>query len=235
MVGLREDAIDLADGSRLSQVFEHYASRFPRLKEMSGSIVLALNQQFSNPMAPLTEGDEVALLPPVSGGSDDTAAEPSLYTHVIADPAGHFFALTRHAIDGRALAHQILRGEDGAFVNFEGVTRNNNKGRATRCLEYECYEAMAIKTMAEIGREIAAQFAVSRIAMVHRLGRVEIGETSVAVVVTSPHRKPAFDAALEGINRLKRTVPVWKKEYFVDGEVWVDGEWDASIVKAQGR
>jgi molybdopterin synthase catalytic subunit len=89
--------------------------------------------------------------------------------------------------------------------------------------------------MAEIGREIASQFAVSRIAMVHRLGRVEIGETSVAVVVTSPHRKPAFDAALEGINRLKRTVPVWKKEYFVDGEVWVDGEWDASIVKAQGR
>jgi molybdopterin synthase catalytic subunit len=235
MVGLREDAIDLADGSRLSQVFEHYASRFPRLKEMSGSIVLALNQQFSNPMAPLAEGDEVALLPPVSGGSDDTAADTSLYTHVIADPAGHFFALTRQPIDGRALAHQILRGEDGAFVNFEGVTRNNNKGRATRYLEYECYEAMAIKTMAEIGREIASQFAVSRIAMVHRLGRVEIGETSVAVVVTSPHRKPAFDAALEGINRLKRTVPVWKKEYFVDGEVWVDGEWDASIVKAQGR
>ena len=235
MVGLREDAIDLADGSRLSQVFEHYSSRFPRLKDMSGSIVLALNQQFSNPTAPLTEGDEVALLPPVSGGSDDTAAETSPYTHVIADPAGHFFALTRQAIDGRALAHQILRGEDGAFVNFEGVTRNNNKGRATRWLEYECYEAMAIKTMAEIGREIVSQFAVSRIAMVHRLGRVEIGETSVAVVVTSPHRKPAFDAALEGINRLKRTVPVWKKEYFVDGEVWVDGEWDASIVKAQGR
>ena len=154
---------------------------------------------------------------------------------MIADPAGHFFALTRQAIDGAALARQILRGEDGAFVNFEGVTRNNNKGRATRYLDYECYEPMAIKTMAEIGREIASQFAVSRIAMVHRLGRVEIGETSVAVIVTSPHRKPAFDAALEGIDRLKRTIPVWKKEYFVDGEVWVDGEWDESIVKAQGR
>lgn len=235
VVGLREDAIDLAEGSRLSQVFEHYASRFPRLKELSGSIVLAINQQFSNPTAPLAEGDEVALLPPVSGGSDSPAAETSPYTHEITDPVGHFFALTRQAIDGAALAHRILRGEDGAFVNFEGVTRNNSKGRSTRYLEYECYEAMAIKTMAEIGREIVSQHAVSRIAMVHRLGRVEISETSVAVVVTAPHRKAAFDAALEGINRLKRTVPVWKKEYFVDGEVWVDGEWDESIVRAQGR
>jgi molybdopterin synthase catalytic subunit len=87
--------------------------------------------------------------------------------------------------------------------------------------------------MAQIGGEIAASFAIGRIAMVHRLGRIETGETSVAVVVTAPHRKPAFEAALEGINRLKRTVPIWKKEYFVDGEVWVDGEWDDSVVKAR--
>jgi len=90
---------------------------------------------------------------------------------------------------------------------------------------------MAVKTMAEIGREIAANYAIGRIAMVHRLGRLEISETSVAVIVTAPHRRAAFEAALEGINRLKRTVPVWKKEYFADGEVWVDGEWDESIVK----
>jgi MoaE-MoaD fusion protein len=100
-------------------------------------------------------------------------------------------------------------------------------------LDYECYEPMAVKMMAQIGGEIAASFAIGRIAMVHRLGRIETGETSVAVVVTAPHRKPAFEAALEGINRLKRTVPVWKKEYFVDGEVWVDGEWDDSVVKAR--
>ncbi len=92
---------------------------------------------------------------------------------------------------------------------------------------------MAVKTMAEIGASIASTYAIGRIAMVHRLGRIEINETSVAVVVTAPHRKPAFEAALEGINRLKRTVPVWKKEYFVDGEVWVDGEWDDSVVKAR--
>jgi molybdopterin synthase catalytic subunit len=192
---------------------------------MSGSIVLALNQQFSSPSAPLAEGDEVALLPPVSGGTD-------IYTHQISDPAGHFFALTRGTIEGASLARALLQGEDGALVTFEGVTRNNTKGRATRYLDYECYEPMAVKTMAEIGREIAAAHAISRIAMVHRLGRVEIGEASVVVIATAPHRKPAFEAALEGINRLKKTVPVWKKEHFADGEVWVDGEWDEGILKA---
>ena len=226
VVGLREDSLDLPNGGRLGEVFEHYAARFPRLQEMSGSIVLALNQQFSTPSAPLAEGDEVALLPPVSGGSGP-------YTHQIADPAGHFFALTRQTIDGSALSRGLLQGVDGAMVTFDGVTRNNTKGRATRYLDYECYEPMAVKTMAEIGREIAAAHAISRIAMVHRLGRVDIGESSVVVIATSPHRRAAFDAALEGINRLKRTVPVWKKEYFADGEIWVEGEWDESIVKAR--
>jgi len=226
IVGLREESIEVADGARVESVFEHYAARFPRLREVSTSIVLALNQQFSAPSAPLTDNDEVAFLPPVSGGSGQ-------YTHEISDPAGHFFALTRQAIDGTGLAHRLLRGEDGAFVNFEGVARNNTKGRATRFLEYECYEGMAVRTMAEIGREIAAKYDVGRVAMVHRLGRLEISETSVAVIVTSPHRRAAFDAALEGINRLKKLVPVWKKEYFADGEVWVDGEWDESVVTAQ--
>ncbi len=226
IVGLREDSLDVSDGARLDTVFEHYAARFPRFREMSSSVVLALNQQFSAPSSAISEGDEVAFLPPVSGGA-------GTFTHQITDPqSGHFFALTRDPIDAAAVARCLLRGEDGAFVNFEGVTRNNTKGRATRYLEYECYEPMAIKTMAEIGGEIARSFAIGRIAMVHRLGRLGIGETSVAVIVTAPHRKPAFEAALEGINRLKRLVPIWKKEYFVDGEVWVDGEWDDSVVKA---
>jgi MoaE-MoaD fusion protein len=226
IVGQREESIEIPDGGRVETVFEAYAVRFPRLREVSSSIVLALNQQFSSPTAPLAEGDEVAFLPPVSGGSGK-------YINEISDPAGHFFALTRHAIDGTALARHLLRGEDGAFVNFEGVARNNTKGRATRYLEYECYEGMAVKMMAEIGREIAGKYEIGRIAMVHRLGRLEISETSVAVIVTSPHRRAAFDAALEGINRLKKLVPVWKKEYFVDGEVWVDGEWDDSVVTAR--
>jgi molybdopterin synthase catalytic subunit len=114
-------------------------------------------------------------------------------------------------------------------ITFEGTARNNTKGRATRCLDYECYESMALKTMAQIGLEIAGQYEIGRIAMVHRLGRILIGEASVAIVVTAPHRRPAFDAALEGINRLKKLVPIWKKEYFVDGDVWVEGEWDSHV------
>jgi molybdopterin synthase catalytic subunit/molybdopterin converting factor small subunit len=233
VVGLREDTLDIAEGASLGSVFEHYAGRFPRLREMAASTVLARNKQFSSPVTPLAEGDEVALLPPVSGGSAGGPEAPPHYTHQVADPAGNFFALTREAIDGTAIARRLLRGEDGAFVNFEGVARNNTKGRATRYLEYECYEPMAVRMMAEIGTDIARNHAIGRIAMVHRLGRLEIGETSVAVVVTAPHRKAAFEAALEGINRVKKVVPVWKKEYFVDGEVWVDGEWDDAVVKAQ--
>jgi len=223
IVGAAEDEITVSDGAQLRSIFEHYAGRFPRLEQMSASIVLARNHEFSEGSACVTDGDEVAFLPPVSGG---TAAAGLQFTHEIQDPAGHFFALTRQPIDTRALITKIVAGEDGAVVNFEGVVRNNSKGRRTLYLEYECYEPMAIKTLAAIGREVASTHAIGRIAMVHRLGRMEIGEASVAVIVTAPHRKPAFDAALEGINRLKRLVPIWKKEHFVDGEVWVEGEWD---------
>jgi len=223
IVGSGEEQLNVSEGAQLENIFDHYAGRFPRLREMAGSIVLARNHEFSDVSAPVNEGDEVAFLPPVSGGS--TAAELQ-YTHEIQDAAGHFFALTRQSIDTRGIIKRLLQGEDGAVVTFEGAVRNNTKGRRTLYLDYECYEPMAIKTLAEIGREIAASYAVGRIAMVHRLGRMDIGETSVAVIVTAPHRKPAFDAALEGINRLKRLVPIWKKEHFVDGEVWVEGEWD---------
>jgi MoaE-MoaD fusion protein len=215
VTGLREDSIEVPEGGRAASVFAHYSARFPRLAEMSASIVLAVNQKFCAPSEALADGDELAMLPPVSGGSEE-----------------NIFALTRDPIDAAALARKILRGEDGALVTFEGVTRNNTKGRPTRYLDYECYEAMALKTMAEIGEEIARTHQISRIAMVHRLGRIEIGETSVVVIAVAPHRRPAFEAALEGINKLKRLVPVWKKEYFEDGEVWVDGEWDESVVKA---
>lgn len=223
IVGRAEDHLELAEPSSLGAVFDHYAREFPRLRELASSIVLACNQQFGDRTTAVADGDEVAFLPPVSGGS-------SLYTHTIEDEQGHFFALTRDPIDGGGLARRLLRGEDGAFVNFEGVVRNNTKGRATMFLDYECYEAMAIQTMAEIGRDIARNWAVGRIGIVHRLGTMQVGETSVAVVVTAPHRKPAFEAALEGINRLKRLVPIWKKEHFADGEVWVEGEWDQSVL-----
>ena len=223
ITGRSQDELNLPDGSPLGEVFDSYAARHPRLKEFASSIVLARNQEFSDRSTPIRDGDEIAFLPPVSGGS-------GRYIHQISDQAGHFFALTRQTIDAASLCRQLLLGQDGALVNFEGVVRNNTKGRPTTFLDYECYEAMAIKTMAAIGREIAASHAISRIALVHRLGRMEIGETSVAVIITAPHRKPAFDAALEGINRLKKVVPIWKKEHFADGEVWVEGEWDQSVL-----
>jgi len=227
ITGHSEEQIEIGEDETLAALFNRYADRFPRMREMSSSIVVACNHQFCERSTIVRDGDEVALLPPVSGGSNLPG-----YTHEIHDEErGNFFALTRTSIDTAGLARRLLRGEDGALVNFEGVVRNNTKGRATRFLDYECYEPMAVKVMAGIGREIADTQAIGRIAMVHRLGRMEIGETSVAVLVTAPHRKPAFEAALEGINRLKRLVPIWKKEYFADGEVWVEGEWDESLIK----
>jgi molybdopterin synthase catalytic subunit len=221
IIGAHEDSLMLPEGARVKDVFDHYAQRFPALAAASGSIVLARNQEFVTAGTDLKDGDEVALLPPVSGGA-------SPYTREIHNQErGHFFALTRQPICVREIAGNLSRGEDGAVVTFEGVVRNNSQGRKTQYLEYDCYEAMAVKMMAQVGEEIAASHEVDRIAMVHRLGRLEIGEASVVIVVAAPHRNPAFEAALEGINRLKKLVPIWKKEYFEDGAVWVEGEWDA--------
>jgi molybdopterin synthase catalytic subunit len=225
ILGRSSEEIEMTNGATLGSVFDRYSRDYARLEALAESIVLARNHEFCSRGTLLSDGDEIAFLPPVSGGT----ASP--YTHLVeGDPEGCLFALTRETIDAPALARQILRGEDGALVNFEGVVRNNTKGRSTLFLDYECYEPMAVKVMAGIGREIAATYAIGRIAMIHRLGRMQVGETSVAVIVTAPHRKPAFEAALEGINRLKKIVPIWKKEHFADGEVWVDGEWDESLL-----
>ncbi|MEP6715429.1 MAG: molybdenum cofactor biosynthesis protein MoaE [Terriglobia bacterium] len=221
--GRAEDRLELPPGARLETVFSHYAASYPALTAMAGSIVMARNHEFAAPATLIEEGDEIALLPPVSGGA------PLLE---IADPEGHFFVLTREPLDPRSAETRLLQGIDGAIVTFQGVVRNNTRGRATLRLEYECYEQMAIRQMASIGREIAASFAISRIAILHRLGTMETGEASVIVLVSAPHRRAAFDAALEGINRLKRLVPIWKKEFFADGEVWVDGEWDDNAPRA---
>lgn len=225
IVGRPEDDAEWAEGTTLGSVFAHYSSRYPRLRELEGSILLARNREFAAAATQIADGDEIAFLPPVSGGSRDPDE---------IEENGHFFALTWHPIVPRKITERLLRGEDGAVVTFEGVVRNNTKGRQTHFLDYECYEPMALKLMARIGREIAAGFEIDRIAIVHRLGRMLIGETSVVVVVTAAHRQAAFAAALEGINRLKRVVPIWKKEHFADGEVWVEGEWDRNAAMAQG-
>jgi molybdopterin synthase catalytic subunit len=223
-VGRPEEELEVSPGADLRAVFAHYSARFPALGAMAKSIVLARNHEFAGLDTPVSEGDEIAFLPPVSGGCEKPRFEVS--------EAGRYFALTRHTIDARHAATRIQTGAEGAIVTFEGTVRNNTGGRRTLCLDYECYEPMAIRTMVEIGREIAAGFAIERVAMVHRLGRLLIGETSVAIVVTAAHRRPAFEAALEGLNRLKKRVPIWKKEHFADGEVWVEGEWDHDVPHA---
>ena len=216
IVGAGSEVSEVSDGSTLGAIFESYAERFPRLREMERSILFARNRAYEDRSVLASAGDEVAFLPPVSGGCGATS---EIYED------GNYFALTRHVIDAHALKRKLLSGAEGAVVTFEGTVRNNTKGRRTRYLEYEAYEPMALQEMARIGREIAGSRPVCRIAIEHRLGRLLIGETAVAIVVTAPHRRPAFEAALEAIDRVKKIVPVWKKECFVDGEVWVEGEW----------
>jgi MoaE-MoaD fusion protein len=223
LAGRASEDSDFPEGASLRSVFDAYAARFPRLAELSKSIVLARNHEFAEPSCPLEDGDEIAFLPPVSGGcrSELELAE-----------GGSYAAIVRRPIETRRLTARLLTGAEGAVVTFEGTARNNTKGRPTLCLDYEGYESMALKVMLRIGKEIAAAYPIERIGMVHRLGRVLIGEASVIVIVTAAHRRPAFEAAHEGIDRLKKLVPVWKKEHFVDGEVWVEGEWDQNVPSA---
>ncbi len=205
----------------MGQVLDAYARRYPRMKEMAGSILVARNREFTDLSAGLEEGDEVALLPPVSGGMGAAPLEE----------AGNYFALTRVAIEVRRVMARMLTGAEGGVVTFEGTARNNTNGRPTRYLDYECYEPMALKMMKRIGEELTGQPEIQRVAIVHRLGRILIGETSVAIIVTAAHRRPAFAAALEAIDRLKKTVPIWKRECFEDGEVWAEGDWDADLAR----
>ena len=206
--GCASDAIDLPEGATLADLLRKYEARMPRLTAMLPSIALSVNQEYSAPTVVLQAGDEVALLPPVSGGSDRT---------------GHC-AIVREKIATAAVADSLKRGEDGATAIFEGIVRNNTRGRQTLYLDYESYEEMALKKMEELAMQALAQFKVRDVAMVHRIGRLEIGETSVLVAVASAHRGPAFDACRWLIDTLKTTVPIWKKEYFVDGQVWADGD-----------
>ena len=128
----------------------------------------------------------------------------------------------------------VKRPEDGAIAVFEGVVRDHSRGRRTLFLEYEAYEPMAVRKMEEIGAEIKNRYPVDRVGMIHRTGRLEIGETSVAIIVTSAHRAAAFEACRYAIDRLKQIVPIWKKEYFEDGAVWAEGEGQTRVL-VEGR
>jgi molybdopterin synthase catalytic subunit len=132
--------------------------------------------------------------------------------------------LTREVIPSAAIAREVRADEDGAVATFDGCVRNHSHGRRTLHLEYEAYESMALAKMREIAEHLHEHYAINRVGMVHRLGRLEIGETSVFIAVSSAHRAAAFDACRYAIDTLKKTVPIWKKEFFADGAVWADGE-----------
>jgi MoaE-MoaD fusion protein len=134
------------------------------------------------------------------------------------------YQLVRDPIDMAALVRRVRAPEDGAIVTFDGFVRNQSHNRPTLYLDYEAYESMALAKMCEIGAQLHEKYRIHSVAIVHRLGRLEIGETSVFVAVSAPHRAAAFDACRFAIDTLKRTVPIWKKEYFEDGAVWADGE-----------
>ncbi|MGA2299754.1 MAG: molybdenum cofactor biosynthesis protein MoaE [Candidatus Acidiferrum sp.] len=139
-------------------------------------------------------------------------------------PESDLYELIQAAVDPAALVRHVRAGQDGAIVTFDGFVRNESHGRATKYLEYEAYEPMALAKMREIGAQIHERYAIHRVAMVHRLGRMDIGETSVFIAVSAPHRAAAFDACRFAIDTLKRTVPIWKKEYFQDGAIWAEGK-----------
>ena len=174
---------------------------------------MSVNQEYAGPATRLRPGDEVALLPPVSGGAE---APPQ--------DAARTRPSSVREIDTASVLKSIKRPEDGAAVVFEGIVRNHTRGRRTLYLDYEAYEEMALKQMEELAERALADFKIRDVAIVHRLGRLEIGETSVLIVVASAHRAAAFDACRWLIDTLKRTVPIWKKEHFEDGAVWADGE-----------
>lgn len=207
-LGAREATVELPEGATVADLFAQLNAQRP--VPIPRGIAVSVNAEFVAATQVLREGDEVGLLPPVSGGSSE---EPTVVT-----------ALTREPINAEKLIAAAKRGDDGAAVVFDGIVRNNTRGRQTLYLDYEAYEAMAAKQMEGLAREALDRFGVRGVTMVHRLGRLEIGETSVLIVVASAHRGAAFEACRWLIDTLKKTVPIWKKETFADGVVWADGE-----------
>ena len=199
--GLRERAgtgartLELTDGATLGDVW-------PALglgTEPSG-LLYAVNKHYAEAETSLADGDEVALIPPVSGGD---------------------FRLTAEPLSLDAVVREVQRDEAGAIATFLGTVRNRSRDRKVLYLEYEAYEGMAEETMADLARELTRQHELLAVAIHHRVGRVEIGEPSVAIAVSSPHRAAALAACKEAIDTLKGTVPLWKKEVYEGGEEWI--------------
>lgn len=212
------ETMELPEQATVEDFLRRFILVAPQLGKFAGSLAIAVNREYALPAQILQEGDEVALLPPVSGGCAESLSAAD------ADPASELIRLQREPIHADSLVAQVKEGEAGAVVIFDGIVRNHTRGRQTLYLDYEAYEAMALGQMRTLAREAQHRFDVRRICLVHRLGRLQIGETSVLIAVASAHRAQAFEACRWIIDTLKKTVPIWKKEWFQDGAVWADGE-----------
>jgi len=187
----------------VSSAFQKLVEKFSLLERFGRSLLFAVNEEYATPETRLQENDELAVFPPVSGGSHD------------------FFELTTEAIDVGQVARRVVLPECGATVTLDGYAREWTKGRRTLYLVYEAYDSMALTEMQRLGAEAHKRFEIAHIGIVHRTGRLDIGETSVVIAVSAPHRQAAFQACEWAIKELKRTVPIWKKEVYEDGEDWV--------------
>jgi MoaE-MoaD fusion protein len=216
LLGRPGDTVVLPEGAQVRELLLYYVREAPRFEAMAPSLAISVNQEYAGLDRALHEGDEVGLLPPVSGGLDEDGKVPGEIRGEV--------QLVRDQIAAEAVVARLKRPEDGAAVIFDGVVRDNTRGRRTLYLDYEAYEAMALKQMESLAVEARERFAVRGVSIIHRLGRLQIGETSVLIVVAAAHRGAAFEACRWIIDTLKKTVPIWKKEYFADGAVWADGE-----------
>jgi molybdopterin synthase catalytic subunit/molybdopterin converting factor small subunit len=225
--------VELPEGATVAMLLERLRTTLLKRapEQILRGIAVGVNAEYAQAAQILKDGDEVGLLPPVSGGSAEcagTARPGAARTAKILDESSAepnvLVALTREPIDAARVVAAAKRGEDGAVVVFDGIVRNHSRGRRTLFLDYEAYEEMAVQQMRELGRRARERFGVRQVTMVHRLGHLEIGETSVLIVVASAHRTAAFEACRWLIDSLKQTVPIWKKETFADGAVWAPGE-----------
>jgi MoaE-MoaD fusion protein len=199
--GLRERAgtgqrvLDLPPDATLAEVW-----RALELGDEPEGLLYAVNREYARRDRALAEGDEVALIPPVSGGA---------------------FRLTQSQVDLATVVAEVTDERAGAIATFLGTVRSQSRGRDVIALEYEAYEEMAEEVMAEIAADVKARYELSEVAIAHRLGRVEIGEASVAIAVSAPHRHDALAACRDVIDTLKERVPLWKKELYESGEEWI--------------
>ena len=222
LVGTKSLMRDVADNISIAELIDNLQAEFPQLAGLMPSTAIALNQEFADSQAQLHEGDEVALFPPVSGGAD--AGEKPVK-----------FAVTFDPITLDEIATQVVTPETGAVAVFAGVVRNVSGGKAVEHLEYEAYEEMAVSKLRQVADEACAQWPdIVDMAIVQRIGHLNIGEIAVVVAVSSSHRNDGcFEACAYAINRLKQIVPIWKKEVSPDGTDWVEGDYLPSTTDSQ--